>query len=48
MATALGVSIKTIFEPIDNTEVEGYIKVKGEIYQFNNREELNKLLTKQQ
>ncbi len=48
MATALGVSIKTLFEPIDNTEVEGYIKVKGEIYQFNNREELNKLLTKQQ
>ena len=48
MATALGVSIKTIFEPIDNPEVEGYIKVKGEIYQFNNREELNKLLTKQQ
>ena len=48
MATALGVSIKTLFEPIDNAEVEGYIKVKGEIYQFNNREELNKLLTKQQ
>ena len=49
MATVLDVSIKSLFEPIDNAEVEGYvyvvIKVKGKIYQFNNREELNKLLT---
>lgn len=45
MAIVLDVSIKSLFEPIDNAEVEGYIKVKGKIYQFNNREELNKLLT---
>ena len=44
MASALGVSIRTLFEPMDNDEVEGYIKVKGKIYQFNSREELNKLL----
>ena len=42
MATVLDVSIKSLFEPIDNAEVEGYIKVKGKIYQLNNREELNK------
>lgn len=48
MATALGVSIKSLFDPIDNDEVEGYIKVKGKIYQFNNREELDRILTKRQ
>ena len=46
MASALGVSIRTLFEPLDNDEVEGYIKVKGKIYQFNSREELNKILEK--
>ena len=44
MATALGVPIKILFEPLDNVEVEGYIKVKGKIYQFNSREELFKLI----
>lgn len=44
MATALGVPIKILFEPLDNDEVEGYIKVKGKIYQFNSRKELNKIL----
>ena len=44
MASALGVSIRTLFEPMDNDEVEGYIKVKGKINQFNSREEQNKLL----
>ena len=44
MASALGVSIRTLFAPLDDDEVEGYIKVKGKIYQFNSREELNKLL----
>ena len=29
MATVLDVSIKSLFEPIDNAEVEGYIKVRG-------------------
>ena len=43
MATALGVSIKSLFDPIDDT-VEGYIKIKGKVYQFNNRSELNNLL----
>ena len=46
MANALGVSIRTLFEPLENDEVEGYIKVKGKIYQFNSREELNKILGK--
>ena len=46
MATALGVPIKILFEPLDHDEVEGYIKVKGKVYQFNSREELNKILRK--
>lgn len=46
MANALGVSIRTLFEPLENDEVEGYIKVKGKIYQFNSKEELNKILGK--
>lgn len=29
MATALGVSIKSLFDPIDDDAVEGYIKIKG-------------------
>ena len=44
MATALKVSIKSLFNPIDNEEVEGYIKINGVIYQFNSKEELNYLL----
>ena len=44
MATALGVSIKSLFDPIDDDTVEGYIKIKGKIYQFNNKEELQKML----
>jgi len=31
MATALGVSIKSLFDPIDDDTVEGYIKIKGKI-----------------
>ena len=46
MASALGISIRTLFEPLDNDEVEGYIKVKGKIYQFNSREELDKIIKK--
>ena len=46
MASALGVSIRTLFEPLDDDEVEGYIKMRGKIYQFNSREELNKILEK--
>ena len=44
MASALGISIKSLFDPIGDDTVEGYIKIKGKIYQFNNREELNKIL----
>ena len=44
MAAALGVSIKSLFDPIDDDTVEGYIKIKGKIYQFNNQEELQKML----
>ena len=46
MATALGVPIKVLFEPLDNDEVEGYIKVKGKIFQFYNKEELQKILNR--
>lgn len=44
MASALSVSIRTLFEPLNNDEVEGYIKIKGKIYQFNSRKELSKIL----
>lgn len=44
MATAMGVSIKSLFEPIDNNTIEGYIKIRGKIYQFYSKEELNKIL----
>jgi transcriptional regulator with XRE-family HTH domain len=47
MANALGVSIKSLFDPIDNDIIEGYIKIKGKIYQFYNKEELNKILERQ-
>lgn len=46
MATDLDVPIKILFESLDNDEVEGYIKVLEKIYQFNSREELNKILRK--
>lgn len=44
IAVALNVSIKSLFEPLDDDTIEGYIKVKGKIYQFNNREELDGIL----
>ncbi len=44
IAIALGISVKSLFEPMyDN--VEGFIKVNGKIYQFNSREELNRILS---
>ena len=42
IATALGVSVKSLFEPLD--DVEGFIRIRGKVYQFNNREELDILL----
>ena len=42
MANALNVSMKSLFEPMN--DVEGYIRIGEQVYQFNNMEELNKLL----
>ena len=42
IATALGVSMKSLFEPLD--DVEGYIRIGESVYQFNNRKELDKIL----
>ena len=44
MAVALGVSVKSLFEPMGNEAVEGFIKIRGKIYQFYSKEELKKLL----
>ena len=44
IATALGVSMKSLFEPQDG--VEGYIRIGERVYQFNSRNELNQLLNK--
>ena len=44
IATALGVSMKSLFEPLN--DVEGYIRIRGKVYQFNSRCELNELLSK--
>lgn len=44
IANALGVSIQSLFEQTDDNAIEGYIKIRGKIYQFYNREELDKIL----
>ena len=44
IANALGVSIKSLFEQTDDDTVEGYIKVRGKIFQFNSKEELKRLI----
>ena len=44
IATALGVSMKSLFEPLD--DVEGFIRIHGKVYQFNSRNELHLLLLK--
>ena len=44
MAVALGVSVKSLFEPMNDEAVEGFIKIRGKIYQFNSRSELENLL----
>ena len=46
MTTAFGISIKSLFDPIDDNTVEGYLKIKGKIYQFNSKEELNVIIQK--
>ena len=42
MASALGVSLKSLLEPYD--DVEGFIRIRGKVYQFNSRSELVELL----
>lgn len=42
IASALGVSMKSLFEPLD--DVEGFIRIGEQTYQFNGREELERLL----
>lgn len=44
IANALGVSIKSLFEQTDDDAIEGYIKIRGKVYQFNNKNELNRIL----
>jgi transcriptional regulator with XRE-family HTH domain len=44
IAIALGVSMKSLFEQIGDDTIEGYIKIRGKIYQFCDREELDKIL----
>ena len=42
IATALGVSLKSLFEQVD--DVEGFIRIRDNVYQFNSRAELDRLL----
>ena len=44
IATALGVSMKSLFEPLD--DVEGYIRIGEHVYRFNSRCELDRLLAR--
>lgn len=44
IANALGVSIKSLFEQVDDEKVEGYVKIKGKIYQFSSKDEILNLL----
>ena len=44
IANALGVSMKSLFELMD--DVEGFIRIGERVYQFNSRTELNQLLNK--
>ena len=45
IANALGVSMKSLFEPMD--DVEGFIRIGEQVYQFNSRNELNNILNKE-
>ncbi len=42
IANSLEVSMKSLFEPLD--DIEGFIRIHGRVYQFNSRGELNRLL----
>lgn len=42
IATALGVSMKSLFEPLN--DVEGYIRIGERVFQFNSKQELLNLI----
>lgn len=42
IATALDVSMKSLFEPLE--DVEGFIRIHDKVFQFNSRKELENLL----
>ncbi len=44
IANTLGVSMKSLFEPMD--DVEGFIRINDKVYQFNSKYELEFLLKK--
>lgn len=44
IASALHVNVKSLFDQMDEEAVEGYIKIHNNIYQFNSKEELLKIL----
>ena len=44
IATALGVSMKSLFESQD--DVDGFIRIRDKVYQFNSKQELFSLLGK--
>lgn len=46
IAVALGVCVKSLFEPMGYEAVEGFIKIRGKKYQFNSRVELENLLNR--
>lgn len=46
IASALDVSIRTLFADNSDEAVEGFIKIHGKIHQFNNMEELQSIIKK--
>ncbi len=46
MAKALNVSMQKLFIQQNDDIVEGFIRIKGEIYQFSSKEELFQILEK--
>ena len=46
MAKALNVSVQKLFIQQNDDIVEGFIRIKGEIYQFSSKEELFQILEK--
>lgn len=44
IASALHVNVKSLFDPIDEEAIEGFVKIRGMIYQFNSKGELFALI----